>query len=106
MDKDQFERLVTGAGLNLLSKYSPRFLISLYVPTTYGYRVQTGKIEFASQQALEAASEEEVAKAIAEVRRRLERAAGTLRGEIHGGTVVKVATKEKAAEAAINYPAH
>jgi len=102
----EFEDLVTGAGLNLLSKYSPRFLISLYVPTTYGQRIQTGKIEFASQQALEAASEEEVAIAITEIKARLERAAGTLRGEIHGGTVVKVATKEKATEAGISYPAH
>jgi hypothetical protein len=104
---DQLRALLEASDLNLLSNWSPCFLVSLYVPTTYGCRVQTGKLEFASKRAFEAATPEEVMTAIDEMHARLLRAAKTQQGDVAKGGTVKVATEAHIAEqVTINYPAH
>lgn len=81
MTIEEFESLVETAGLVLISsKYAPRFLVSLRVQKDFGVRYQAGRIDFASQQAFEDASRDDVMKAIASVKGQLERAAKTKQG--------------------------
>jgi hypothetical protein len=109
MIASEFEDLVSKAGLNLLSRWAPRFIVSLHVPTLYGMRRQTAVITFASHAALEAATTEEVQAAIKDAKARLAKAAKTQQGDIahKDKGEVKVVVEQKAVAAVgINYPAH
>lgn len=106
MTISELEALVTDAGLILISKWAPRFLVSLRVPTTYGTRCQAGKIEFVSQHAFETATRDEVTVAINEIKARLERAAKTIQGDVAKGGTVFVGTQCAVASSGVQYPAH
>ncbi|HEX3640125.1 MAG TPA: hypothetical protein VHV10_02420 [Ktedonobacteraceae bacterium] len=109
MKKQEFEDLVQSAGLNLLSRWAPRFIVSLHVPTRYGMRRQTAVITFVTQEALEAATTEEVQAAIKDAKTRLFKASQTQQGDIahkdKGEVRVRV-EQEVADVVGINYPAH
>jgi hypothetical protein len=107
MKTDEFEQLVAKAGLNLLSKWAPRFLVSLRVPTKFGgYRSQSGALIFALG-SFSRATEDEVSQSINILKKNLLRASRTLSGDIGEGMVVQVETKQLVASAVgINYPAH
>lgn len=110
MKVEHFEQLVLAAGLNIFSKYAPRFLVSLHVPTTFGTRIQTATIAFSSMKAFEAATDTEAQEAIDDTKAQLERAAQTQQGTMARGGVIKVRTKydeeEEEAQKTVNYPAH
>jgi hypothetical protein len=108
MKVDEFEQLVTGAGLNLLSAWVPRFIVSLHVPTQFGTRIQTAVITFASQDAFEAATTEQVVVAIDDMKQRLQKAAKTQQGDIARGCEVLVKTSRDVTSqaAGVQYPAH
>lgn len=107
MEAEEFESLIQASGLNLLSKWAPRFLVSLRVPTEYGVRIQCGRLLFASPSAFLVASTDEVVEAIAELKTRLSRASQTIQGDVARGGNVEVVTKANVpAQAMINYPAH
>jgi hypothetical protein len=107
MRQAEFEDLVSKAGLNLLSRWAPRFIVSLYVPREFGMRRQTAVISFASVEALEAATADECKSAIDETKTRLSRAAQTKQGDIAQGGEVRVRVEqEEVAPVGINYPAH
>ena len=102
----ELEALVTGAGLHLISKWSPRFLVSLRVDKKFGCRRQAGKLEFESTEAFEAATTDEVTVAITELYDELLRASNRKQGVVKK-TSVKVATNHVVtAPTTINYPAH
>jgi hypothetical protein len=109
LKQQEFEDLVTAAGLNLLSRWAPRFIVSLYVPREFGIRRQTAVISFASVEALEAATAEEVQAAIKDAKTRLFKASQTQQGDIahkdKGEVRVRV-EQEEVAPVGINYPAH
>ncbi len=105
--QEDFEKLIAEAGLNLLSTWSPRFLVSLHVPTKFGIRRQCGVVSYASEKAFRDASIDETISAIDEIKGRLLRASRTLQGDIAKGGEVKVAVKEiETVETGIGYPAH
>lgn len=113
MIASEFEDLITAAGLNLLSRWAPRFGVSLHVAKSYGgvngVRMQNGTISFASHAALEAATTEECQAAIDEMKARLFKASQTKQGNIShkdGGEVKVVVEQEEVAPVGINYPAH
>jgi hypothetical protein len=119
MTQTEFEDLVSRAGLNLLSRWSPRFIVSLYVPikillengsTVTSMRRQTAVITFGSQKAMEAATVEEAQAAIDDAKTRLYKAAKTKQGDIahkdKGEVRVRVEQEEVADVVGINYPAH
>jgi hypothetical protein len=118
MKAEEFEDLVAAAGLNLLSRWAPRFIVSLYVPikillengsTVSSMRRQTAVITFVSRQGLEDATSEQCQDAIADAKARLEKAAGTKQGDIShkdGGEVKVVVAQVVKQETGVKYPAH
>ena len=46
MRVEDFQKLIADAELNLHSKWAPRFVVSLHVPTTYGIRVQCETLSY------------------------------------------------------------
>lgn len=113
MKAEEFEALVQSSGLNLLSKWSPRFGVSLHVAKSYGgvngVRMQNGTISFASHAALEAATTEECQAAIDEMKARLFKASKTKQGNIShkdGGEVKVVVAQVVKQETGVKYPAH
>ena len=112
----RFERLVKAAGLNLLTKWMPRFGVSLRYPTKlvaeYGtvqsLRIQTGAIVFSSQQAFESSTDQQCREAIIEMHRRLLQAAKTKQGDVEPSGMVLVKTDPPVIpeKAVVNYPAH
>ena len=109
MTIEHFEQLVTSAGLNVFSKYAPRFLVSLHVPMQFGTRIQTAAIAFSSMRAFEAATVEEAQEAINDTKSQLERAAQTKQGTMARGGVIKARTRldeEEETQKTVNYPAH
>jgi transcription elongation GreA/GreB family factor len=118
LKQQEFEDLVTAAGLNLLSRWAPRFIVSLYVPIKIklengtvltSTRRQTAVITFGSRQGLEDATTEEAQAAIDDAKGRLYKAAKTKQGDIahkdKGEVKVRV-EQEVVAPVGINYPAH
>lgn len=106
MKQEEFEQLVERAGLNLLSAYPPRFLVSLHAETQFGIRIQTGKLLFSSVEAFSVATTEETIIGIDELRQRLSRASQTQQGDVAKGGTVLVKGKQVVKQGAINYPAH
>lgn len=90
MTTEQFEQLVTSAGLNIFSKYAPRFLVSLHVakeiPLQNGgvvvsQRIQCDAMAFAAAEF--AMLTPDVAQRQIDVcKKRLERAAKTKQGVV------------------------
>lgn len=81
MKLEEFESLVQAAGLNLLSKYAPRFLLSLHVSTPWGTRVQCDVLEWQPAEFAMLTPERAEAQ-IAACKKRLERAAKTKQGVV------------------------
>jgi hypothetical protein len=106
MTIEEFEHLVTEAGLILLLAYPPRFLVSLHVETKFGIRMQCGKLLFSSREAFRMAEKEETISAIEELRQRLSRASQTQQGDVAKGGTVEVKTANVRKQVAIGYPAH
>jgi len=108
MTIEELEQLVKDAGLHLVSKWAPRFLVSLRVEKEYGCRYQSGRILYNSMRAFRDADKNETTKCIAELREALYRASQTQQGDVsHEGTVrIGNATKNSESAAGIGYPAH
>jgi len=79
MGINEFEKLISQAGLNLLSKYAPRFVVSLRVPQQIGTRYLCETISYAPAE-FAMLTPEQAKQQIAACRAKLERAAKTKRG--------------------------
>ncbi len=117
MRQQEFEQLITDAGLNLVSTWAPRFVVSLYVPTEIATehgvirstRVQCDTIAYQPDEFI-MRPPEACRRDIEACKARLERAAHTQQGVICYPTTEKKATPKKQsttpAVSAIAYPAH
>lgn len=79
MTIEELEHLVQSAGLNLLSKYAPRFIVSLHVQREHGVRIQCDALEYQPAE-FAMLTREQAIKQIAVCKARLERAAKTKQG--------------------------
>jgi hypothetical protein len=79
MKQAEFEQILVDAGLNPISKYAPRFLVVLRVPTTYGVRHQCDVLELTHDE-LEKLTPEDAQQRIEACKRSLLRAANTKQG--------------------------
>lgn len=88
MKVEHFEQLVLAAGLNIFSKYAPRFLVSLHVPkeiplqnggVVVSQRIQCDALVFDAAE-FDQMTPEQAKSRIAACVKRLERAAKTKQG--------------------------